>query len=104
MTKAKAKALTLYDHNTVETVHRNLTVVDNGRQQMAKTNTVESPYISVAPPPAASFLYDEPLPNEPYSYDDDHFPAHPDNSDQQDTIKVTATHKAKRYQNSVSFV
>lgn len=102
MTKPKVKPPVLYDHNTTQTVHRNLTVTDNGRRLRTETNIIESPHIPITQPPAAPFFYDEPLPNEPYFYDDDHFPACSDEPDRIDTFKVTAMHKAKRYQNSVS--
>jgi hypothetical protein len=101
--RSKKKAAVLYDHNAVASVHRNLTVTDDGRRRRTTTTTLALDLPTTSGPVQARIFY-EPTENEPYAYDDEHIPQQTDATGIEGNtgIKVKVTEHAKRYQNSVS--
>jgi hypothetical protein len=95
--ETKKKAAVLYDHNSVASIHRNLTITDDGRRRRTTTTTIALDL----PTTEQAWIFYEPTENEPYAYDDDHIP-HQTEGERNTGIKVKATEHAKRYQNSVS--
>lgn len=85
----------LYDHSQVQSVHRNLTVSQNGRRRITTTTHVNLP---TTRPPAVHY---EPEQNEMYAYDDDHIPVQAQDEGCAVGVNVKVTARAKRYQNSV---
>ena len=93
--KKKRDVHELYDHTQEQSVHRNLTISQNGQQRVTTTTHVDLP---TAGPPS---VYYEPGQNETYAYDDDHIPVQAQDTDGAVGVNVKVTVHAKRYQNSV---
>lgn len=94
--KRKNTTPQLYNHNDSSTIHRNISVTDDGRRRRINTNVVEIAAVnspSVAPYTPDSLNEDDP-------YDDKHIPINSEDADTLAGIKV----KAKRYANSVNTI
>lgn len=91
MTKKRKTQPQLYDHNTSPTVHRNLTVTDDGRRRRTASNYIDVPSILV---PADSVEEDG------HRFDDNYIPVNPENPESLSGVQVKVT-PAKRYENSV---
>lgn len=91
--KRKNPTPQLYNHNVSSTVHRNISVTDDGRRRRITTNVVGIAVNSSAAPyiPFNGTNEDDP-------YDDKHIPISSEDPEALAGIKV----KAKRYENSVN--
>lgn len=94
------KTAVLYDHNSVASIHRNLTITDDGWRRRTTTTTIALDLPTTSNSEQAWIFY-KPTENEPYAYNDDHIPQQTE-GECNTGIKVKVMEYTKHYQNSVS--
>lgn len=102
MTKRKQTTFELYDHNVASTIHRSLSVSEDNRRFLSKSNYVNA--TAASQPSRAPYIPDFQVTDEnaPYANDDKHIPVNSENPEEVSGVKVKVKERAKRYQNSVS--
>lgn len=100
MVKKKVVTPTLYVHQAVSIIHRNISTTADGRRLRNDTNLVNLPPAHTSVPDCFNPLL-EPAQNAPYVFDDAHIPTNPEDPTDLTGVKVNVTAQYKRYQNSV---
>lgn len=91
----------LYIHQAAAPiVHRNISTTADGRRLLNKSNPIDLPFVP-APEHEQYTPLQEPVENEPYSFDDNYIPTDHGNLENISGVRVNVTVRAVRRENSV---